>query len=33
MQDPLGVDKEGIEITLLDILGTEVDEVDHRVEL
>lgn len=33
LQDPIGVDKEGNEISLLDILGTENDEVLEEVEL
>ena len=33
LQDPIGSDKEGNEITLLDILGTEGDEVAEQVEL
>lgn len=32
LHDPIGADKEGNEITLLDILGTEPDEVLDRVE-
>lgn len=33
LQDPIGADKEGNEITLLDILGTDGDEVLDTVEL
>lgn len=33
LQDPIGSDKEGNEITLLDILGTDGDEVLDAVEL
>ncbi|QXM05991.1 sigma-70 family RNA polymerase sigma factor [Crassaminicella indica] len=33
LQDPIGVDKEGNEISLLDILGTETDKVLDEVEL
>ncbi len=33
LQDPIGADKEGNEITLLDILGTDGDEVVDQVEL
>ncbi|RUT40345.1 RNA polymerase subunit sigma [Paenibacillus anaericanus] len=33
MHDPIGTDKEGNEITLIDILGTEADEVLDRVQL
>lgn len=33
LQDPIGVDKEGNEISLIDILGTEVDDVIDEVEL
>ncbi|KXG76772.1 RNA polymerase sporulation sigma factor SigK [Thermotalea metallivorans] len=33
LQDPIGVDKEGNEISLIDILGTEADEVLDEVEL
>jgi len=33
LQDPIGVDKEGNEISLIDILGTEPDEVLDEVEL
>ncbi|MFZ5969670.1 MAG: RNA polymerase sporulation sigma factor SigK [Bacillota bacterium] len=33
LQDPIGIDKEGNEISLLDILGTEADEVLEEVEL
>ncbi len=31
--DPIGTDKEGNEITLIDILGTEADDVVDRVQL
>lgn len=33
LHDPIGTDKEGNEITLIDILGTESDEVADKVEL
>ena len=33
LQDPIGIDKEGNEISLIDILGTESDEVLDEVEL
>lgn len=33
LQDPIGIDKEGNEISLIDILGTETDEVLDEVEL
>ncbi len=33
LQDPIGIDKEGNEITLIDILGTETDEVLDEVAL
>jgi RNA polymerase sporulation-specific sigma factor len=33
LQEPIGIDKEGNEISLLDILGTETDEVLDKVEL
>ncbi|WP_110943128.1 sigma-70 family RNA polymerase sigma factor [Inediibacterium massiliense] len=33
LQDPIGIDKEGNEISLMDILGTETDEVLDEVEL
>lgn len=33
LQDPIGTDKEGNEITLIDILGTEMDEVVDTVQL
>ena len=33
LQDPIGTDKEGNEITLIDILGTEVDDVIDEVQL
>lgn len=33
LHDPIGSDREGNEITLLDILGTDPDEVAERVEL
>jgi RNA polymerase sporulation-specific sigma factor len=32
IQDPIGTDKEGNEITLSDILGTETDEISEQVE-
>lgn len=33
LHDPIGTDKEGNEITLIDILGTEGDEVVEKVQL
>ena len=33
LQDPIGVDKEGNEISLMDVLGTEPDSVIDEVEL
>ena len=33
MQDPIGVDKDGNEISLAEVLGTEPDEVQRDVEL
>ncbi|HHY90951.1 MAG TPA: sigma-70 family RNA polymerase sigma factor [Clostridiales bacterium] len=33
LQDPIGVDKEGNEITLIDILGTDTDEILDEVAL
>ncbi|MGA8942963.1 MAG: RNA polymerase sporulation sigma factor SigK, partial [Thermoactinomyces sp.] len=33
LHDPIGTDKEGNEITLIDILGTDSDEVINKVEL
>ncbi|WP_199617411.1 RNA polymerase sporulation sigma factor SigK [Paenibacillus alkalitolerans] len=33
LHDPIGTDKEGNEITLIDILGTESDEVVDKVQL
>lgn len=33
LQDPIGVDKEGNEITLIDILGSHPDTVTDQVEL
>lgn len=33
LQDPIGVDKEGNEISLIDILGTEADDIVDQVEL
>ncbi len=33
IQDPIGIDKEGNEISLMDILGTDPDEVLNEVEL
>ena len=33
LQDPIGVDKEGNEITLIDILGSDSDSVTDQVEL
>ena len=32
LQDPIGTDSEGNEITLIDVLGTEADEVHGHVE-
>jgi RNA polymerase sporulation-specific sigma factor len=33
LHDPIGTDKEGNEITLIDILGTEANDVADKVEL
>ncbi|NQF17793.1 RNA polymerase subunit sigma, partial [Brevibacillus sp. HB1.3] len=33
LHDPIGTDKEGNEITLIDVLGTETDEVVDAVQL
>jgi RNA polymerase sigma factor, sigma-70 family len=33
LHDPIGTDKEGNEITLIDILGSEPDEVVEKVQL
>src|SRR5690625_4851020 len=33
LYDPIGSDREGNEITLLDVLGTDRDEVAHQVEI
>ncbi|QSZ26537.1 RNA polymerase sporulation sigma factor SigK [Aceticella autotrophica] len=33
LQDPIGIDKEGNEISLIDILGTDADEISDEVEL
>lgn len=33
LHDPIGTDKEGNEITLIDVLGTEIDDVIQRVQL
>ncbi len=33
LHDPIGMDKEGNEITLIDVLGTEIDEVADKVQL
>ena len=33
LHDPIGTDKEGNEITLIDILGTETDEVADQVQI
>nr|WP_027416188.1 sigma-70 family RNA polymerase sigma factor [Aneurinibacillus terranovensis] len=33
LHDPIGTDKEGNEISLLDILGTEANEVEDQVQL
>jgi len=32
LHDPIGTDKEGNEITLIDILGTEADDIVDRVQ-
>ncbi len=32
LQDPIGIDKEGNEISLIDVLGTEGDEISDEVE-
>lgn len=32
LQDPIGVDKEGNEITLIDVLGTDAEVVENKVE-
>lgn len=32
LQDPIGTDSEGNEITLIDVLGTDADEVHGQVE-
>lgn len=32
LQDPIGVDKEGNEISLMDVLGTEENEISEQVE-
>jgi RNA polymerase, sigma 27/28 subunit, RpsK/SigK len=32
LQDPIGVDKEGNEISLMDVLGTDGNEIDDKVE-
>jgi len=32
LQEPIGMDGEGNEITLIDVLGTEADEVHNQVE-
>lgn len=32
LQDPIGVDKEGNEITLIDVLGTDPEIVEEKVE-
>ena len=32
LQDPIGMDSEGNEITLIDVLGTDADEVHGHVE-
>jgi RNA polymerase sporulation-specific sigma factor len=33
LHDPIGTDKEGNEITLIDVLGTDIDEVIDQVQL
>ncbi len=33
LHDPIGSDKEGNEITLIDILGTEVDDIVERDQI
>lgn len=33
LQDPIGIDKEGNEITLIDILGTDAEMITDQVEL
>lgn len=33
LQDPIGMDKEGNEISLIDVLGTDIDYVIDQVEL
>lgn len=33
LQEPIGIDKEGNEINLLDILGTDVDKIIDEVDL
>ncbi len=33
LHDPIGTDKEGNEITLIDVLGTDIDDVIQRVQL
>lgn len=33
LHDPIGTDKEGNEISLIDILGTDIDDVIQRVQL
>lgn len=33
LHDPIGMDKEGNEITLIDILGTEADDIVDKVQL
>lgn len=33
LQDPIGIDREGNEISLIDILGSDSDEVFEQVEL
>lgn len=33
LQEPIGIDKEGNEISLLDILGTEIDDILDEVNL
>lgn len=33
LQDPIGMDKEGNEISLIDVLGTDIDDIIDQVEL
>ncbi len=32
LQDPIGIDKEGNEISLIDVLGSDADEISDKVE-